>query len=127
MTVVAKEASGCPMLNELDLVPLAAEHLKERLVVSVVLAGPLTVDRLKEHLIVLVVLAGPLTVDRLKEHLIDLVVLAGPLTVDHLKAHLVALAVLVVPIVHALPEFVAPCHRNQRGWGFSHWCISCRS
>lgn len=108
MTVVAKEAAGCPMLNELDLAPLAAEHLKERLVVSVVLAVLLTVGRLKEHLI-------------------DLVVLAGPLTVDHLKTHLVALAVLVVPIVHALPEFVAPCHRNQRGWGFFHWCISCRS
>ena len=82
------------MLKKLDLVPLAAEHLKERLAVSVVLAVLLTVDHSKEHLVVLVVLAVPLTV-------------------DHLKAHLVALAVLVVPVVHALPEFVAPCHQNQ--------------
>lgn len=94
MTVVAKEASGCPMLKELDLVPLAAEHLKERLIVSVVLAVLLRVDRVKEHLVVLVVLAVPLTV-------------------DHWKVHLVALAVLVVPIVRALPEFGAPCHQNQ--------------
>lgn len=57
MMVVAKEASGSPMLKELDLAPLTAEHLKEPLVVSVVLAVPLTVDHLKAHLVALVALA----------------------------------------------------------------------
>lgn len=88
------QAQGYPMLKELGGGPLSVEHLRNRLVVLAVL---LVVDHLKDRLVVLVVLAVPLVVDHLKDHLVALV----------------APAVLVVPIVHALPAFVAPCRQNQ--------------